>query len=63
MRRLAVWLREQPVRLHALLTTLVTANVIALFFLSWSTGLALQATSLLVALILVVYACRRSRLS
>jgi hypothetical protein len=61
MRRLAVWLREQPVRLHALLTTLVTANV-ALFFLPWSTGLALQATSLLVALILI-YAYRRSRLS
>jgi hypothetical protein len=62
MRRLGAWLRKQPVRLHALFTTVVTANVVALFFLPWSTGLALQATSLLVALILI-YAYRRSRLS
>jgi hypothetical protein len=53
MRRLGVWLRAQPARLHALLAALVTVNVVVLFLLPWFAGLALQTTSLLVALVFV----------
>ena len=59
MRRLGAWLRAQPKRLHTLLSALITANVVMLFLLPWSVDLALQATSLLVALVFV-YAYRRS---
>ena len=53
MRRLGVWLRARPVRLHVLLAALITANVVALFVIPWSLSLALQAASLLIALIFV----------
>ena len=54
MRRLGFWLRTKPVRLHALLAALITANVIVLFLVSWPDGLALQVISLFVALVFVI---------
>ncbi len=50
MRELGFWLQAKPACLHVLLA----ANVLVLFFLSWPAGLALQAASLLVALVFVL---------
>ena len=54
MKRLGFWLRTKPVRVHALLAALITANVVALFLVPWPDGLASQVISLLVALIFVI---------
>ena len=54
MKRLRFWLRTKPARLHTLLTALITANVVALFLVSWPAGLALQVISLFVALVFVI---------
>ena len=59
MRSVGVWLRTKLVCLHILFAALITANVVALFSLNWSTGLTLQTTSLLVALVFIL-ANRRS---
>ena len=49
MRSIGIWLRTRPIRLHAL----ITANVAALFSLSWLAGLVLQVVSLLVVFFFV----------
>jgi hypothetical protein len=54
---IGVWLR--PVRLHALIAALITANLVALFSLSWLAGLVLQAISLVVVFFFV-YAYHRA---
>ena len=53
MRGNGTWLRTRPVRLHALIVALVTANVVALFSLPWLAGLVLQVVSLLVVFFFV----------
>ena len=53
MRNIGTWLRTRPVRLHALIAALVTANVVALFSLPWLAGLVLQVVSLLVVFLFV----------
>jgi hypothetical protein len=53
MRGIETWLRTRPVRLHALIAALVTANVVALFSLPWLAGLVLQVVSLLVVFFFV----------
>ncbi len=57
MSSIGVWL--WPVRLHALIAVLITANVVALFYLSWLAGLMLQAISLVVVFFFV-YAYHRA---
>ncbi len=53
MRSIGIWLRTRPIRLHALIAGLVTANVAALFSLPWLAGLVLQVVSLLVVFFFV----------
>ena len=53
MRSIGIWLRTRPIRLHALIAALVTANVVALFSLPWLAGLVLQVVSLLVVFFFV----------
>ena len=53
MRNIGIWLRTRPIRLHALITALVTVNVVALFSLPWLAGLVLQVFSLLVVFFFV----------
>ncbi len=53
MRGIETWLRTRPVRLHALVAAMVTANVVALFSLPWLGGLVLQVVSLLVGFFFV----------
>ena len=53
MRRVGNWLRAKPARLHVLLAAVVSANAVALFLVSWTVSLALQALSLLAALALL----------
>ena len=54
MKRLGFWLRTKPVHLHALFATLIIANVVVLFLVSWPAGLVSQVISLLIALIFVI---------
>ncbi len=53
MRSIGIWLRTRPIRLHARIAALVTANVVALFSLPWLAGLVLQVVSLLVVFFFV----------
>ncbi len=54
MRSVGAWLWTKSTRLHILLAALITTNVVALFSLDWSAGLALQTSSLLVALVFIL---------